>query len=114
MASERITSSVTTPPALRRTWASPSSRPSAEDVEPRIHAGDDRQLPRRGDITVFDAVPAGEGSVVRHELVDDAHANEDYRRERGPAWVSRANLRTLRVVPASIRQLLGAVPSGRD
>ena len=29
IASERIASSVTTPPALRITWASPSERPSA-------------------------------------------------------------------------------------
>ncbi len=29
MVSERITSSVTTPPALRMVWQSPSSRPSA-------------------------------------------------------------------------------------
>ena len=45
IASERISSSVTTPPALRITWASPSCRPSApEDVEPGVHAGDDSDL----------------------------------------------------------------------
>ena len=43
IASERIASSVTTPPALRMTWASPSLQAkNAVDVEAGVHAGEDR------------------------------------------------------------------------
>ena len=45
IASERISSSVTTPPALRMTWASPSfEAEDPVDVEPGVHAREDGDL----------------------------------------------------------------------
>ena len=45
MTSERIASSVASPPALRMMWASPVRRPRhVLDRQPRVHAGEDREL----------------------------------------------------------------------
>ena len=41
MASERISSSVTTPPAFRMIWASPSANPDRVDIQSGVHAGHD-------------------------------------------------------------------------
>ena len=73
IASERISSSVTTPPALRMTCASPSCQAEdAVDVEPRVHARDDGDVLGRGQ-----GERAGEGlgvvGVVGEQLVGDGH-----------------------------------------
>ena len=44
-----------------------------EDVEPRVHAGDDRQLPARLHVEVPVGQELGEGAVVRQQLVDRVH-----------------------------------------
>ena len=70
IASERISSSVTTPPALRITWASPSLEAErAGRVEAGVHAGDDGDLlgGRERQVALVEARDVG--LVVLEQLV---------------------------------------------
>ena len=50
-----------------------------EDVEPRVHAGDDRQVAARFDRQVGLLDPRREGLVVGDQLVDHTHRRRPYR-----------------------------------
>ena len=74
IASERIASSVTTPPALRITWASPSSSPSSAAGSRRasMHATTATCLAgRQRQVALVEL--GGVGVVVGEQLVGDAH-----------------------------------------
>ena len=77
-ASERITSSVMTPPALRSTCASPSPRPSAAKTSSRESMQVTIARRRLGCTSrCLSGSELGEGPVVGEQLVDRVH--------RGPA-----------------------------
>ena len=74
IASERITSSVTTPPALRSTCASPSPSPSAAKTSSRESMQVTIASRRLGcDVEVAVGQGLGEGAVVGEQLVDRVH-----------------------------------------
>ena len=49
-----------------------------EDVESRVHAGDDRQPAARADVEVALGQRVGEGAVVGEQLVDRVHRSAAY------------------------------------
>jgi hypothetical protein len=48
-----------------------------EDVEARVHAGDDRQVPLRFDVEVLLSKSLGKGLVVLEQSVDRVHGAAD-------------------------------------
>jgi hypothetical protein len=73
IASERITSSVTTPPALRITCASPSANPRTRAGSTRVHAGNDRNSQLGRGRQFRECEPTGVRRIVGQQLIGGAH-----------------------------------------